>query len=503
MRKINKYLPQAASWFFILLFIYAGVSKMLDFENFRIHIGKSPLLSAWAGFVSYAVIAVELLICGLLVYRRTQLAGLYASFTLMVAFTVYIWLILNFSDFVPCSCGCILEELGWTEHLLFNIACVVLAAAAIWITERDRLRLKGSILTYLGVLLAAAFGLLVVLFYSSEHIIKKENNFTRRFLQNPVTEVSTMTLAANRPYFAGTDGDRIFTGDLVRPLLLSSISDDLKQLKTMRILPEKLVEMTFRNVRAEISKGRYYLFDGTVPVIYSAKLDDPEAKIISRGDAYFTQLSVLDTARFALRTQSSLTHRYVLALLNLNTAAKVQLYDRLLEPQTDGVFDVDGLLQANDESVVYTYHYRNVFLVLDQNMNLRQRLNTIDTTGQAKISVTVLKDGSRRMDAPPLKVNENFSLLGRILFNQSNLRGKTEPRGTWKNHLVIDLYRTDVQHYLGSMKIKKISKGPLNGYIFTPDHLYILQANELKKFRYTEKFKILIKQGEAENPDQE
>lgn len=503
MKKMIKYLPQAASWFFILLFIYAGVSKMLDFENFRVQIGQSPLLSAWAGFVSYAVIAAELLISGVLVYRRTQLAGLYASYALMVAFTVYIYLILNFSDFIPCSCGGILEEMSWTEHLIFNMACVVLAAAAIWITGRSRLRSNGRILTYMGVLLAAAFGLLVALFYSSEHIIKKENNFTRRFLQNPITEVSTMTLAANRPYFAGTDGDRIFTGDLDRPLLLSSISDDLKQLKTMRILPEKMVEMTFRNVRAEISKGRYYLYDGTVPVIYSAKLDHPEAKIISRGDAYFTQLSVLDTARFALRTQSSLTHQYVLALLDLNTADKVKLYDRLLEPQTEGIFDVDGLLQVNEESVVYTYHYRNEFLVMDRNMNLRQRLNTIDTTRQAKISVTELKDGSRRMDAPPLKVNERFSLLGRILFNQSNLRGKNEPRSTWKNYHIIDLYRTDAQRYLGSLRIKKINKEPLHGFQFTRENLYVLQGNELKKFRYTEKFKKLITQGEAENPDQE
>lgn len=503
MKKMIKYLPQAASWLFIPLFIYAGVSKMLDFENFQVQIGQSPLLSAWAGFVSYGVIAAEFLICGLLLYSRGRLAGLYASFTLMVAFTVYIFLILNFSDFVPCSCGGILEKMGWTEHLLFNMACVVLAAAGISITERNRLLPKGRILTSLGVLSAAAFGLLVGLFLSSEHILKKENNFTRRFLQNPITEEVTITLAANRPYFAGTDAERIFTGDLDRPLLLSSISNDLKQVKTMRVLPEKMSEISFRNVRAEVTKGRYYLYDGTVPVIYSANVDDPEAKIISRGDAYFTQLSVLDTARFALRTQSSLTHRYVLALLDLNTAEKVKLYDWLLEPQTDGVFDVDGLLQVSEESVVYTYYYRNEVLIMDRNMNLRQRLHTIDTTSQAKISVTELKDGSRRMDAPPLKVNEKFSLRSGILFNQSNLRGKNEPLRTWKDYHVIDLYRTDTQHYLNSLRIKKINKEPLHGFQFTRENLYVLQGNELKKFRYTEKFKKLITQGEAENPDQE
>lgn len=33
----------------VLLFVYAAISKLLDFENFRIQLGQSPLLSAFAG----------------------------------------------------------------------------------------------------------------------------------------------------------------------------------------------------------------------------------------------------------------------------------------------------------------------------------------------------------------------------------------------------------------------------------------------------------------------
>jgi len=44
----------------------------------------------------------------------------------MTAFTVYIFLILNYSPFVPCSCGGVLEDLGWWEHLWFNgVVCLV------------------------------------------------------------------------------------------------------------------------------------------------------------------------------------------------------------------------------------------------------------------------------------------------------------------------------------------------------------------------------------------
>ena len=131
MKTLTKIIPLAVSLFFIILFIYAAASKMLDFENFQVQLAQSPLLSAYAGFVSYGVIILELAIVGLLCVHASRLSGLYASFAIMIAFTVYIFLILNYSDFVLCSCGGILEKMGWAEHLIFNIGCVVMACLAI------------------------------------------------------------------------------------------------------------------------------------------------------------------------------------------------------------------------------------------------------------------------------------------------------------------------------------------------------------------------------------
>ena len=49
----------------------------------------------------------------------------------MSMFTAYIYILLNYSSFVPCSCGGILESLTWKEHMLFNIG--FMAAAVIGI----------------------------------------------------------------------------------------------------------------------------------------------------------------------------------------------------------------------------------------------------------------------------------------------------------------------------------------------------------------------------------
>ncbi len=73
----------------------------------------------------------------MLIIPRLRLLALYASFSLMVMFTVYIFIVLNYSPFVPCSCGGILEKMGWTEHLFFNIGFVFLAMIGILLLEKS------------------------------------------------------------------------------------------------------------------------------------------------------------------------------------------------------------------------------------------------------------------------------------------------------------------------------------------------------------------------------
>lgn len=117
----------------IILFTYAATSKLLDYQNFKIQLGQSPLLSPFAGIVSWAVPSIEFLISLLLAIPKFRLSALFAAFSLMAMFTAYIYIILNYSAFVPCSCGGVLEKMTWDQHLLFNIAFILLSAIAILI----------------------------------------------------------------------------------------------------------------------------------------------------------------------------------------------------------------------------------------------------------------------------------------------------------------------------------------------------------------------------------
>lgn len=128
---------EVISFLFILLFVYAALMKLMDVEKFQVQLGQSPLLMAFAKPVSYVVPITELVIAGMLIFSRTRLVGFYAAFTMMVMFTVYIVIILNFASHVPCSCGGILEDMNWTEHLIFNIGFVLLAVIGIVLLSKS------------------------------------------------------------------------------------------------------------------------------------------------------------------------------------------------------------------------------------------------------------------------------------------------------------------------------------------------------------------------------
>lgn len=116
---------------FIALFVYAALMKLTDYQKFTVQLDQSPLLMAFSGWVAWAVPGIELIVAAMLMIKRVQLIGLYASFTLMAMFTVYIVFILTLAPTIPCACGGIIDEkLGWAGHLVFNIGFVLLATAA-------------------------------------------------------------------------------------------------------------------------------------------------------------------------------------------------------------------------------------------------------------------------------------------------------------------------------------------------------------------------------------
>lgn len=115
----------------IVLFVYTALSKLFDYDTFRSQLGKSPFITSFASLLAWALPAAELLLGLLLALPVTRLAGLYVSLFMMTLFTAYIYSMLHFSYYIPCSCGGVISKMSWDQHLVFNVFFVVISIAGI------------------------------------------------------------------------------------------------------------------------------------------------------------------------------------------------------------------------------------------------------------------------------------------------------------------------------------------------------------------------------------
>lgn len=127
----------------VAMFLYASFSKYFDWKEFHLSMRRQH----FAPFITSALITllppVEILTAALLLSEKTKYAGFWLASLLMLAFTVYIALVL-FGAFPkrPCSCGGIIKSFGWRQHLLFNLTFLLFALAGLLMEQRRRRRLK-------------------------------------------------------------------------------------------------------------------------------------------------------------------------------------------------------------------------------------------------------------------------------------------------------------------------------------------------------------------------
>ena len=496
--KISTISISIISYFFILLFVYAAVSKILDFENFQIQIAQSPLLSTYAGITSYALIIAELLISFCLILPRYRIYGLYSSLGLMTSFTIYIYLIIHYSEFVPCSCGGILEKLGWDEHLIFNIGCVIMAAIGIYLSVKLKQRfLKTSVWIISTIIFS--FSLVLIPFISSEQMMKKNNNFIRRFPHHPILQDKSLDLGANSYYFAGISNGKVILGNYISPLTITEIDSSFTTFSQHTIKLDHY-DHPFKSLTLYIRDSHLYLADGSVPVIYRGNLNTLSAKTVSYKKMYFDQLQVLDSTQIAFRTFNPNTKIRSLGILQ-SISGNYHLNDNIIKKQKDGLFDTDGQLIADSRTntYYYIYYYRNKIVTIKTSENSFSEQNTIDTTHIAKVQSTILSNGKTKMTAPPLVVNKMATACLGVIFNQSNLMGRFENRDQWKTNAIIDIYNAENKSYSGSFYVQNQHKNKMTGMLAGDNYFYTLIGNEIIRYRYAQTIMEDFRKGEAEN----
>lgn len=482
----------------IALFAYAATSKLVDFENFLIELGQSPLLSAFARFVAIAVPSAELLICLLLLVPRWQLTGLYASYALMSMFTAYIFIILNYGSFIPCSCGGILSELGWTEHLFFNIAFVVLALLAIVLHSRQGAA-KGSkalppgLFLKLAVAFLACTALVIVLYLLSEHQIHRNNGFVRRYPHHPVNKLKAVDIRYNSYYVAGIANGSIYLGNTSAPLHMLVADTALANVRPVKLKVAGGAGARVSAVQLRVRPPYFYLADGSVPLLYRGRVGKWLATPYLNDLARFSQFEPASGGRFVIRSLDSKRNTHVIGGIGVSRSPRQAPW--LIRSQGNTVFDTDGILLYNQQlkQSVYVYLYRNQFLTADDDLRLLKRARTIDTVQKAVIKIASQDSGRiRKLAEQPAVINKKACTSGRYLFIQSDRLGKYEPEEMLGDASIIDVYDLVKQTYEFSFYLyrhngEEVRKFAVHGNLLIglTQHYMVTYRLEKEHFNFT------------------
>ncbi|MDM1530746.1 MauE/DoxX family redox-associated membrane protein [Myroides odoratimimus] len=470
-------------YFVVLLFVYAAISKLITFEEFKVQLTQSPLLSMYAGVIAYLVVISELVIAFLLTLRSTKLLGLYLSYSLMVAFSIYIYLILNYSDFIPCSCGGVLEKLGWNEHLWFNIITSVLILLSIFYTDDKpkRFYLLSIVTTLVSILTV------ILLFVSSEHIIKKENPFIRRYLPHGVAEEDTLDLKVNTFYISGYYKDKVYLGNSKSPLIFISV-DSLMQREDYTIKIDS-TQFKYTYLKLRTVYPYFYLADGSIPIVYKGQLNTTEktkqTEIFSFKEAYFNDFVAIDSTSIAIKSQSSQDYKNVLGIINSQTTPRAFIDTSILESDSDGVFDSDGSFSFSkqNKTLIYTYFYKNQYILASPTLELLKRQNTIDTTKSLHITAAKLASGENKMTTPVSSINKKVVVKNNLLFIVSNSLGQNESKAIWRQASIVDIYDFKKDSYIASFYINHLGEEKLSDLIVTDHYIYGLFDQKLVRYR--------------------
>ena len=130
----------------IILFSYTAISKIMAFRVFHSQLAMQPFprWSVWP--LTLLIPTTELATTILLLVRQARPWGLYASAILMAGFTTYMGVVVaGIFEKTPCSCGGVLQQMGFETHLIFNIFFLTISVIGIYIIHQ----MKGGLLSKL------------------------------------------------------------------------------------------------------------------------------------------------------------------------------------------------------------------------------------------------------------------------------------------------------------------------------------------------------------------
>lgn len=105
----------------VLVFSYTAISKLSATDEFTAQLHYFPIFRALPPGIAVVIPIADAIVALLLIFPLTRNAGLWSSLVLLGLFTIYLIVIVITMPELPCTCGGVISQLNWVEHIVFNI----------------------------------------------------------------------------------------------------------------------------------------------------------------------------------------------------------------------------------------------------------------------------------------------------------------------------------------------------------------------------------------------
>ncbi len=122
---------------FVLLWVYTALSKWSDHQAFYRQLSMNPTTEGYQDFLFYFLPGIELIVALTLLFKPMRKYGLWFSTGLMLAFTGYVFYVVFIDPTkATCTCGGVISAMTWKQHLVFNMAFLLLSITGIYLHKK-------------------------------------------------------------------------------------------------------------------------------------------------------------------------------------------------------------------------------------------------------------------------------------------------------------------------------------------------------------------------------
>lgn len=326
--------------------------------------------------------------------------------------------------------------------------------------------------------LLLSLGIISGLYFLPTFLDNQHQSFHRKFAPHFLTKPHIKTLENSRTYIIGMDSTTLYLGDTASPLLI--LKYDFRQglLQQDTILLNTETPIAWQLLNKRLISNKLYLYEGLSPSLFEYALETKTTIKRPMDSLVFTDCIPLSSNNIILKTTDAKKRQQVLARWSF-TDQKLHIPHANLTKQVDGFFCTDGDVIFNEafQLLIYTYRYRNAFLVFDTQLNLISTHHTIDPHVKADLKVATVKVHGRdkiKLASVPNIVNRGSFSQGPWLFLNSNIRAQNESDTNFKSKSVIDIYALEDGRYTFSFYIPPYQGSTMTDFAIYNNTLAVL-----------------------------